>query len=111
MWETQVASQGQQASPSVPPNAFPIQLAVFTNPFPQKGFMATQPPEGQAATQPPPSGTSDYQILMMNFDQPITIDLNLQTRSRQYNKPPTMSTPEPPSSGSTEPLLTTNGPL
>ena len=73
--------------------------------------MATQPPEGQVATQPLPSGTPDYQILMMNSDQPITIDLNLQTRSRQYNKPPATSAPKPPSLGSTEPLSTTNGPL
>ena len=73
--------------------------------------MATQPPEGQAATQHPPSGTSDYHILMMNSDQPITIDLNLQTRSRQYNKPPATSAPEPPFSGPAEPLSITNEPL
>ena len=77
MWETQVASRGQQASPFVPPNAAPSQLTVFTNPFPQQGFMATQPPKGQAASQNPPSGTSGYQILMMNSDQPITVDLKL----------------------------------
>lgn len=73
--------------------------------------MATQPPKGQSTTQPPPSGTSDYQILMMNSDQPITVDLNLQTWSRQYNKPLATSAPEPPSLGSIKPLLTTNGPL
>ena len=48
---------------------------------------------------------------MMNSDQPIIVDLNLQTRSRQYNKPPTTSVPEMPPSISTEPLLTPNGPL
>ena len=96
---------------SVPPNVVPSQLVVFTNPFRQQGFMATQPPEGQAATKPPPSSTSDYQILMMNSNQPITVYLNLQTQSCQYNKPPTTSVPEPRSSGSIEPLSTTNGPL
>ena len=87
------------------------QLAVFTNPFPQQGFVATQSPDGQEGTQPSPSGSSDYQILMMNFDQPLTVNLNLQTRSRQYPKPPAPSVPESPSSGSTEPLLTSSGPL
>ena len=81
MWESQAVLQGQQASPSVPPSVAPSQSTVFTNPFPQQGFVTTQPPEGQVATQPPPSGTSDYQILMMNSYQPITVDLNLQTRS------------------------------
>ena len=111
MWETQATSRGQQASPSIPPIVVPSQPSVFTNPFPQQGFVATQPPEGQAATQPPASGTSNYHILMMNYDQPIMVDLNLQTRSHQYNKPLATSAPEPPSSGSTEPLSTTNGPL
>ena len=111
MWESQVVLQGHQASPSVPPSPTPSQPAVFTNPFPQQGFVATQPPEGQAATQPTPSGTSDYHILMMNSDQPITVDLNLQTRSCQYNKPPAMSATETPSSEPTEPLSTPNGPL
>ena len=77
----------------------------------QQGFVATQPPDGQAATQPSPSGSFDYQILMMNSDQPLPIDLNLQTRSRQYPKPPAPSVPESLSSGSIEPLLTSNGPL
>lgn len=40
------------------------------------------PLEIQVATQPPPYGTSDYQILMIKSNQPITVDLNLQTRSR-----------------------------
>ena len=57
---------------------------MLTNPFPQQGFVATQLLEGQVATQPSPSSTSDYQILMMKYSQPITIDLNLQTQSRQY---------------------------
>lgn len=48
---------------------------------------------------------------MMNSDPPLTVDLNLQTRSRQYPTPSAQSTPESPSSGSTEPLLTSNGPL
>lgn len=104
MWETQETLRGQQASPSIPPNSAPSQPAVFTNPFPQQGFVATQPPKGQTATQPPPSGTSDYQILMMNSNQPINVDINLQTQSHQYNKPPTISVPEPPSLGSSEPL-------
>ena len=111
MWESQATLRGQQASPYFPPSAVPSQSAVLTNPFPQQGFVATQPPEGQAATQPLPSSTSDYQILMMNSDRPPTIDINLQTRSRQYNKPPTTSVPEPPPSVSTEPLSTPNGPL
>ena len=63
------------------------------------------------ATQPSPSGSFDYQILMMNSDQPFHIDLNLQTRSCQYPKPPALSVPESPSSGSTKPLSTSNGPL
>ena len=84
---------------------------MFTDPFPQQGFVATQPPHGLVATQPSPSGSSDYQILMMNSDQPLPIDLNLQTRSCQYPKPSTLSVPESPSSGPTEPLLTPNGPL
>ena len=67
MWESQATLQGQHASPSVPPNDAPKQLDVFTNPFPQQGFVATQPPEGQVATQPSPSGTFDYQILMMEL--------------------------------------------
>ena len=84
---------------------------MLTNPFPQQGFVATQPPEGQVATQPLPSGTSNYQIRMMNFDQPLTIDINLQTWSRQYNKPPATFVPEPRPLVSTEPLSTPNGPL
>ena len=82
---------------------------MLTNPFPQQGFVATQPPEGQVATQPLPFGTSDYQILMMNSDQPLTVDINLQTWFCQYNKPPAMSVPEPPPSISIEPLSTPNG--
>ena len=73
--------------------------------------MATQPPDGQVATQPSPSGSSNYQILMMNSAPPPTVDLNLQSRAPQYPKPPAPSVPESPSSGSTEPLLTSNGPL
>ena len=111
MWESQATFRGQHASPTAPPNVASSQLVVFTDPFPQQGFMATQPPHGLVATQPSPSSSFDYQILMMNSDQPITIDLNLQTRSRQYTKPPAPSTPESPSSSSTEPLSTTNGPL
>ena len=48
---------------------------------------------------------------MMNSDQPVIVDLNLQTRSRQYTKPPITSVPEPPPLVSTEPLSTPNGPL
>ena len=103
--------RGQHASPTVPPNAATSQLAVFTDPFPQQGFVAAQPPNGQVATQASPFGSSDYQILMMNSDPSPTIDLNLQTRSRQYPKPSTQSPSESPSSGSTEPLSTSNGPL
>ena len=73
MWESQATLQGQQASPSVPPNDAPSESTVFTNPFPLQGFVATQPPEVQVATQPPPSGTFDYQILMMNSNQPIVV--------------------------------------
>ena len=111
MWESQETLQGKKASPSVPPSDAPSQPVVLSNPFPQQGFVATQPPEGQVATQPLPSGTSDYRILMMNSDQPLTVDINLQTWSRQYNKPPATSVPELPSSVSTEPLSTPNGPL
>ena len=77
----------------------------------QQGFVDTQPPDGQVATQPSPFGSFDYQILMMNSDQPLPVDLNLQTWSRQYPKPPAPSVPESPSSGPTEPLSTPNGPL
>ena len=111
MWESQATLHGKHASPSIPPNVTSSQPAMFTNPFPQKGFVATQPPDDQVATQPSPSSTSDYQILMMNTDLPITVDLKLQTRSYQYRKPPTPSVPESPSSGSTDPLSTASGPL
>ena len=47
----------------------------------------------------------------MNSDSSPIIALNLQTRSHQYPKPPAQSTSESPSSGSTEPLSTSNGPL
>ena len=77
----------------------------------QQGFMAAQPLDGQVATPPSPYGSSNYQILMMNSDPPLTVDLNLQTRSRQYPTPPAQSSPESPSSSSKEPLSTTNGPL
>ena len=110
MWESQTKLQGQHASPSAPPNVATSQLDVFTDPFPQQGFMTTQPPHGPVASQPSPSGSSDYQILMMNSDHPLTVDLNLQTWSRQYTLPPTQSVPESSSSsGSTEPLSTPNG--
>ena len=62
--------RGQQAIPSIPPSPTPSQLAVLTDPFPQQGFVATQPPEGQVATQPLPSGSPNYHILMMSSDQP-----------------------------------------
>ena len=48
---------------------------------------------------------------MMNSDQPLTVDLNIQTRSPQYPKPLAPSVPKSPSLGSTEPLSTSNGPL
>ena len=48
---------------------------------------------------------------MMNSAPPLTVDLNLQTRAPQYPKPPAPSVPDSPSSGSTEPLSTSNGPL
>ena len=70
MWEYQAALRGPQASPSIHPNAAPSQPVVFTNPFPQQGFVATQPPEGQVATQPLPSSSPDYHIFMMSSDQP-----------------------------------------
>ena len=103
--------RGQHASPTTPPNVASNQPAVFTNPFHQQGFMVTQPPDGKEATQPSPSGSSNYQNLMMNSDQPLTVDLNLQTRSPQYPKPLAPSVPKSPSLGSTEPLSTSNGPL
>ena len=103
--------QGQHSSPIVPPNTATSQPVVFTDPFPQQGFMATQPPHAPVTTQHSPSGSSDYQILMMASDPPLTVDLNLQTRSRQYSTPPVTSVSESPSSGPTEPLLTPNGPL
>ena len=111
MWESQVALQGQQASPSIPSSAMPSQLVVLTNPFPHQGFVATQRLEGQVATQPLPFGTSDYQIIMMKSAQPLSIDINLETWSRQYNKRPTMCVPELPPLVSTKPLSTPNGPL
>ena len=48
---------------------------------------------------------------MMNSAPPLTVDLNLQTRSRQYPKPPAQSASEHPSSGSIEPLSSPSGPL
>ena len=48
---------------------------------------------------------------MMASDQLLTVDLNLQTRSRQYSTPPVPSVSESPLSGPTEPLSTPNGPL
>ena len=47
----------------------------------------------------------------MASDQPLTIDLNLQNRSRQYSTPPAPSVIDFPSLGPTEPLSTPNGPL
>ena len=111
MWESQATVWGQHSSPTVPPNPATPQPAVFTDPFPQQGFVATQPPHAPVTTQPSPSGSSDYQILMMASDPPLTVDLNLQTRSRQYSTPPVPSVSESPSSGPTEPLSTPNGPL
>ena len=70
-----------------------------------------QPPVYHTVTQPLLSGTLSDQILMMKSDQPSTVDINLQTQSRQYNKPPATSVPEPSPSVSTEPLSTPNGPL
>ena len=84
---------------------------MFTNSFPQKGYVATKPLESQVATQPPPFGNSDYYILMMKSDQPTTINLNLQTQSRQYKNPRSTSVIKPPFSGPIEPLSTPNGPL
>ena len=102
---------GQKSSPTVPPNPATSQLAVFTDPFPHQGFVATQSPHALVITQPSPSGSSNYQILMMASDQPLTIDLNLQTQSRQYSMPLIPSAFESPSSGPTEPPSTPNGPL
>ena len=111
MWESQATLRGQHASPHAPPNVATTQPAVFIDPFPQQGFVAAQPPDEQVTTQPSPSGSSNYQILMMNSDPSPTVDLHLQTRSRQYPKPPAQSAPESPSSGPTKPLSTSNGPL
>ena len=44
MWESQATLRGQHASPHAPPNVATTQPAVFTDPFPQQGFVATQPP-------------------------------------------------------------------
>ena len=87
------------------------QPAVFTDPFTQQGFMATQPPDSQVAAPPSISSSSDYQILMMHSDPSLTVNLHLQTRSRQHPQPLAQSASESPSSGSTKPLLTSNGPL
>ena len=111
MWESQATLRGQHASPHVPPNVATTQPAMFTDPFPQQGFVATQPPDRRISTPPSISGSSDNQILMMTSDPSPTVDLHLQTRSRQYPKPPAHSAPESSSSGSTEPLSTSNGPL
>ena len=111
MWESQATLRGQHASPHAPPTVTTTQSVVFTDMFPQQGFVVAQPPDGQVATQPSPSGSSDYQILMMNSDPSPTVDLHLQTRSCQYPKPPAPSASESPSSGSTESLSTSNGPL
>ena len=111
MWESQATLRGQHASPHAPPHVATTQPTVFTDPFPQQGFVATQPPNSHVTAPPSMSGSSDYQILMMNSDPSSTVDLHLQTQSHQYPKPPAQSAPEPPSSGSTEPLSTSSGPL
>ena len=48
---------------------------------------------------------------MMASDPPLTVDLNLQTRSRQSSTPPVFSVSESRSSDPIEPLSTPNGPL
>ena len=104
MWESQATVRGQHSSPTIPPNMATSQPTMFTDPFPQQGFVATQLPHAPVTTQPSPSGSSDYQILMMASNQPLTVDLNLQTWSRQYSTSPAPSVIESPSLGPTEPL-------
>ena len=105
IWESQATVRGQHSSPTVPPNAATSQPVVFTDPFPQQGFVATQPPHAPVTTQPSPSGSSNYQILMMTSDQPLTVDLNLQTRSRQYSMPPAPFILESSYSGPRDPMV------
>lgn len=107
MWETQVASRGQQS----PQNLVPPHPVMLTNPFPQQGFVAAQPQLGQATHLPQPSSLSDYQILMMNFDEVNPSNINLQTLSHPYDKPSTSLVVESKTKVSTEPLMTRNGPL
>ena len=77
MWEAQAASKGQQS----PRNHVPSQPIMLTNPFPQQGFVATQPQLGQASHPPQPSHPHDYQILMMNSDEFNPFNINPQTQS------------------------------
>ena len=84
-------------------------MVVLTNPFPQQGFVATQPQPSQAAYPPQPSSPSDYQILMMNSNEVNTSNINLQTRSHQYDMPSTSCASETKTKAFTKPLTTPNG--
>jgi len=55
------------------------------------------------------SGPSDYQILMMNYDEVKPFDINLQTQSGQYDKPSTLFTTESKTKSSPKPVMTPNG--
>ena len=52
-------------------------MIVLTNPFPRQVYLDSQPRQGQATPPDPPSGHHNYQILMMNYDDVNTVQVNL----------------------------------
>lgn len=44
LWEAKVVSRVHQPTTSLPPYTPPTQLNVFTDSFPQKGYVVAQPP-------------------------------------------------------------------
>lgn len=93
-----------------PHNTMSSQLAMLMDPLPH-GFVVAQPQQGKTTHPPQPSSLGDYHILMMNSDEVSTFDVNMQTRSHQYDKASTSSETKPKTKESTESLMTSNGPL
>lgn len=89
----------------------PPQLEVLKNPFPQQGFVVAQPQPGQEIHLPKPFGLRDYQILMMKYDEINPSNINLKSRSRQYDNPSISFAAESKTKVSDTPLTTLNGPL
>jgi len=108
MWEAQATSRGQLPMQQLPQNPTTSQLVVLTKTFPQQGFVTSQPQQSQVAHLPQLSGLGDYQIVMMNSNKVNPSDINLQTRSHQYDKPLTFSASETKTKASTKPLMTQN---